>query len=482
MTPNQTGRTATVVTVAILVGLFAVTAPAVEPSIQERSERLHVIRREKLDQILPGAMRDNDVDMWIHAIRMGHSDPMQLHFGGVWGYVIFTHGGGDHVERALFGSGGHPELFNHFGSRDISMAMEGYEIGRTDPSVYDEIRNYVHVRNPERIAINSSDWLAIADGMSHAQYEQLVDILGEGYEDRFVSADRLITDFRSRRTESEVAEFTNALEIHRQILVRALSREVITPGETTIGEVGSWVVEERQRQGVDFGPDRYIPLPRVLYSAKSGIAISPDVRWMFNNEDYVLKRGDFLTFDISVRHIDYFSTDYKRNAYIFREGETEIPASIQRAFDRAIRAREVMRPHIIPGRTAKQTLDSLVEALEEAGYIYTPFMDIGTEDYKMIRSALATTDKPGFSIDLHAMGNNGGSLLTVGASVAPFRTDRFDLVIQQNELFSFEYMVHSQLEERPGFPISINIEGNHVVRKHGVEYLHPRNEKIIEIH
>lgn len=478
---HLSGGAAKLVMLALGAGAPLSTAYAQGPSLQEQSDRLHLMRREKLDQILPGAMRDNDVDMWIHAIRMGHSDPMQLHFGPVWGYVVLSDRGGERIERAVFGSGGHPDLFDYSGSREISMALEGYDHGTVDASVYDEIRDYVHERSPARIAINTSDWLAIADGMSHAQYRQLIDILGEDYASRFVSADRLITDFRSRRTQSEISEFARALEIHRQILLRALSREVITPGVTTIGDVGRWVAEERQRQGVDFGADHYNPLPRILYSAQSGKSDTPDVRWMFNNEDYVLKRGDFLTYDISVRHLDYFSTDYKRNAYIFREGESEIPASIQRAFDRAIRAREIMHPHIVAGRTAKETLDALVEALEDEGYIYTPFVDIGAEDYKMIQKALAKTDKPGFSIDLHAMGNNGGNLLTVGASVAPFRKDRFELVIQENELFSFEYMVHSQLEERPGFPVSINIEGNHVVTDRGVEYLHPRNERILEI-
>ena len=469
--------------ILIVLALVATLPPAHAqgPSLQEQADRLHLMRREKLDRILPGAMRDNDIDMWIHAIRMGHSDPMQLHFGPVWGYVILSDRGGERIERALFGSGGHPDLFDHFGSREISMALEGYEHGTVDPSIYDEIRDYVDERRPRRIGINTSDWLAIADGMSHTQYRQLVAILGEDYAGRFVPADRLITDFRSRRTQSEIAEFARALEIHRQILLRALSREVITPGVTTLGDVGRWVNEQRHRQGVSFGPDHYTPLPRILYSAQSEPTEAPDVRWLIHNEDYAIQRGDFMTYDISVRHLGYFSTDYKRNAYVFREGETEIPASIQRAFDRAIRAREIMHPHIVAGRTAKETLDALVAALEDEGYVYTPFIDIGTEDYKMIQKALAKTDKPGFSIDLHAMGNNGGSLLTVGASVAPFRKDRFDLVIQENELFSFEYMVHSQLEERPGLPVSINIEGNHVVTDRGVEYLHPRNEKILEI-
>jgi methionine aminopeptidase len=242
------------------------------------------------------------------------------------------------------------------------------------------------------------------------------------------------------------------------------------------------VNEVKRRAGVGGEISTEADIPRILYSAVSETDAPPDVRWRIHDDDYVIQRGDFMTFDMSVRYLDYFSTDYKRNAYVFREGEDSIPESIQRAFDRAVAARDIMRGHIVAGRTARETLDALVKALEDAGYIYTPFIDIGTEDYKIIQKALANTDQPGFSIDLHSMGNNGGSLVTLGASVAPFRKDRFDLKIQENHLFSFEYMVHSNLPERPGFPISINIEGNHIVTSRGVEYLHPTNENIIGIH
>ncbi len=270
--------------------------------------------------------------------------------------------------------------------------------------------------------------------------------------------------------------------MHRRILERALTREVITPGVTTLAEVGWWVAEEKYRLGLTAEISSDIDIPRILYSAVTTTSAAPDARWWLSDDDYVLQRGDFLTYDISVRYLDYFTTDFKRNAYIMREGETEIPASIQTAFSNAVKAHDIMRPHIRVGQTAKETLDALVAALEQNGYIYTPFIDIGTEDYRILQKALAESNQPGFSIDLHAVGNNGGTLVTLGASVAPFRSDRFDLVIQNNHLFSFEYMVHTNLPERPGFPVSINIEGNHMVTDQGVEYLHPRNLKILQIH
>ena len=449
---------------------------------KQGGEIIHLIRKEKLDLILPDAMRDNNIDMWIHVTRDGDADPMEPHFGPISGYAIFSDRGGDRIERALFGGGGHPDLFDIFGSGEVAMALDGYDYGEQDPNVYDEITEFVAERDPKRIAVNTSDWLAIADGISHSQYVKLEKILGKKYAKRIVSAEHLITDFRVRRVQREISAMTTALEIHRQIIERALSREVITPGVTTLADIGWWVEEQFYKRGLSFGYSTGVSIPRILFSAKSDPIDPPDVRWWIHHDSYVIQHGDFLTFDVGVRYLDYFSTDYKRNAYIALEGETGVPASIHHAYDRAIAAHDIMRGHIKVGRTAKQTFDACVAALEEADYIHTPFTDIGTEDYKIIQKAMGDTKKSGFSIDFHSQGNNGGSLVTLGPSVSPFRRDRYNLKIQENHIFSFEFMVHTNLPERPGFPVSINIEGNHIITSRGVEYLHPPNEKIIVIH
>ena len=468
----------------LLLLLAAPTAGAqqIAQTAAERAEILHLIRKEKLDLVLPGAMRDNGVDMWIHVVRAGDPDPMQPHFGPVSGYVIFTDRGGDRIERAIFGGGGHPDFFDIFGSREIAMAIEGYDYRTQDAAVYDELREFVAERDPAVITVNTSDWLAIADGISHSQYQKLERILGPELSSRIVSAENVITDFRTRRVQREIVAFANALEMHRRILERSLSNEVIEPGVTTLADVGWWVREEFARLGLDFDNEMSVSIPRILYSAASDPIDPPDVRWWIHHDDYVIQRGDFMTFDNGVRYLDYFSTDYKRNAYVLREGEETVPESIQHAYDRAIAARPIIRGQIAVGKTAEQTLADIVEALEAAGYIYTPFNDIGTEDYVRIQEALINEERSGFSIDLHSQGNNGGSLVTVGPSVAPFRLDRSHLVIPENNFFSFEYMVHTNLPERPGYPVSINIEGNHIVTSKGVEYLHPPNERILLIH
>jgi len=452
----------------VMVFLFAVmfTAPIANAQTDvytpDTNEVLRLIRTDKLDLILPGVMRDNNVDMWIHVTRAGDPDPLQYEFGSTDGYLIFTDRG-DKIERAVFGRSGAVEKIDVQGSLELTRAIAGYDFGNVDFSIYDDITEYVAGHDPKTIAVNFSDWLAVADGISHTQYLKVEKILGPKYSQRIVSAENVITDFRSIRTLREVAVQVNTLEIARQNLMEIFSS--ITPGETSAGDVDA----------------------QVLYSASGAISGNETFESATGYGNYILQRGDFFYSDFGrADWMDFgfssFGVDTKAYGYILREGETSVPESIQYAFDQAIAGQWIMRDHMRVGMTAGESLQAMISAMEEAGYIYTPFQDIGAEDYKMIQRELANTDKSGFAIDNHAMGNNGGGMTTVGPSMAAFRRDRDHLVIKENNIFAFEYMVHTNLPERPGFPLSVNISNVQIVSSRGVEWIQPPNEKIFLLH
>ena len=465
----------------------ASTVTAHEISAKAGAEIMHLIRSEKFDLILPGAMRDNDVDMWIHATRVGRPDPMAIYFGSVDGYLIFTDRGGDRIERAVLGDRNRSQNVQEGSEEPPSRGPSRYSSGPTD--LYDifaspdDLGEFVRERNPDRIAVNMSSWLAVADGLSATEFQKLEARLGPEYSSKIESSENVLTDFSVRRVQREIVAFSNAVEMHRQILERALSNEVITPGVTTLQDVAWWVQEQLHDHGLEWSNSLELSIPRILYSVESERTAPPDTRWWIHYPEYVIQRGDFGTYDIGVLYLGAFRTDFKRNFYVMRENERTVPASIQHAYDRAISAREIIRKNISIGRTAGDTLDAIIEAMEDSGYISTQFINMGTEDYAMIQREI-TGDRSGFSIDLHPEGTKTGpaaSDAAVGASIAQFRADRAHLMIQEDHLFSLEYMVHTVMPDRPGFPMSVNIEGNHIVTRWGVEYLHPPNDRILLI-
>ncbi len=448
---------------------FAFAQPGVNSS-RAGGEILRQMRNQKLDLILPGAMRDSAVDMWIHVTRPGDPDPLVPQFGSTSGYLIFTDRG-DRIERAVFGGAGAVEKIDVYGSLEITRAVRGYDYGTLDFSIYDELTEFVAERDPKTIAVNYSSWISSADGISHTEYLKLEKILGPKYSQRIVSAENVISEFLARRVLREVTALTNTLEIRRQIVERALT--LIMPGVTTIEDVGWWTREEAYKQHLT-GYSTSAGGPNILYSAVSDRSDS-------RSPHYVLQRGDFFYMGAPTRYMD-FGTDTKTYVYILREGETRAPESIQYAYDQAIAGQWIMWPHMRVGMTAGESLDAMVQAMEEAGYIYTPFNDDGKDDL-IVQKALANTNKSGFSIDNHAFGNNrndGDSdiINRIGPSMSPFRPDRHHLVIQENNFFAFEYMVHTNLPERPGFPLSINVCNVQIISNRGVEWLQPPNEKI----
>ena len=473
-------------TLVLISVMFSGTASSVEllgHTSQSGGEILRLIRNDKLDLVLPGAMRDNNVDMWIHVTRQGDPDPMALQFGSTYGYLVFTDLG-DRIERAVFGAAGAVENIDVWGSAAIARALSSYDVGYRiaegyGDEVYDEFREFVDERDPETIAVNTSEWLPVADGISHTAYTKLVNILGPTYSERIVSAENVITDFVVRRTSREVTAQTNTLEISRQIVAEALSR--IEPGVTSIREITWWAMEEAFRRGI--GEYRtWSPGGIRMYFSDSEPTTEPNSRWWIVHGEHVFQGGDFFAFNVGVNYMG-FGTDTKTHAYILREGETGVPESIQYAFDQAIRGQWIMRDHIRIGMTGGEALDAVVAAMEAEGYIYTPFknssvgaaqQDTSDEDYLIIQRALENTDRSGFYVDHHSYGNMG----VVGPSLSSFRPDVHHLRIQENHIFAYEYAVHTNLPERPGFPISINISNPQLVTSKGVEFMQPPNEKI----
>ena len=95
--------------------------PAYAQEARRRWEMQRQIRLDKFEQVLPRAMRDNGIDMWIVAVKENHYDPLWNDLGRGYvsgiGYYVFTDRGGDRIERAALGPSGY--LLNESGAYDI---------------------------------------------------------------------------------------------------------------------------------------------------------------------------------------------------------------------------------------------------------------------------------------------------------------------------------------------------------------------------
>ena len=322
---------------------------------RSRWERLDLIRREKFDFVLPKALRDNNVDMWIHTVKLGNPDPLFKDLGtgftllspqpynGSSVYFIFTDKGEERIERAIIGA---EALYGDGGYDIISEEMN--------------LKNFVSERDPKRIALNMSGMFAVADSLSHTSYLSLLEILGEPYSNRIVSAENVISDYRGRRVIREIVEFGQLGEITRLMIERALSNDVITPGITTLQDVAWWTKDQILKLGIEPIFERLF-MPKILYSTLSTLSET-------SSPNYVFQKGDLFQFDFGFEAMN-MGTDIKRTAYILPKGETTVPRGVQHAWDEGLRARKILRESIKVGQTAGQTLEIMGKNFEDAGLI-----------------------------------------------------------------------------------------------------------------
>ncbi len=415
-------------------------SPASSQEARRRYERACQIRHEKFDRILPEAMRENNVDMWIIVMREGLLDPMWQDLGGGyvggWAYWVFTDRGGERIERVVLGAGGYSlqrcGVYDRFGATS-------------------ELREMVAQRDPQRIAVNMSADIGLADGLSHSSYRHLVETLGPSYASRLVSAERLYSDYQSRNTVTEIGAMAEAGEISREIAERAFSNEIITPGVTTLEDVAWWMWDQLLQRGLGSSFD----MPSVYITGPNGIEAT--------SSDRIIQRGDLLMIDWGVGFLGQW-TDMKRIAYVLRDGETGPPESYQKAFDNGVRIREIMRRTIRPGRTAQQALDETHAAIEAAGF------------RRMVEFNRPTADASvEFIIGPHAVGDWGhGS----GPSLAFFNPKQLTFDLQPTNFISIELFAYTPIPEWNGRKLRIPLEDDAVVTERGVEWLYPVADRI----
>ncbi|MGE5360577.1 MAG: M24 family metallopeptidase [Bacteroidales bacterium] len=426
---------------ALLVSLFAGTRVDAQEA-RRRFETMRRIRLDKFELVLPQAMRENRIDMWIVAMKQNHPDPLLEDLGGAFigatGYFVFSDRGA-RIEKAVFDIEG----------IDL-VGSGGYDI--VDPKV--DLKTFVRERDPKRIAVNTSDDIGAADGLTHTHYQLLVRMLGEPYASRLVSAEKLVSDFRSRRVASEVVAFGEAAHHARELAERALSHEVITPGRTTLEDVAWWLQDRllERSLGSSFGQ------PSVYVSGPKGILATSDAT--------IIQPGMLLHLDWGVCLMN-LCTDMKRTAYVLRNGETAAPAGIQHAWDQALKVRAIIRANLKPGLTGLQTLDMLNRKVSEAGFAIMKEFNKPT--------ANSTTE---IVIGCHSTGNTGhGS----GPSITTWQGVQGSYTVKPLNLIAFEFFAWTPAAEWNGGKVRIPLEDDALVTERGAEWLVPVNERILLI-
>jgi Xaa-Pro aminopeptidase len=286
---------------------------------------------EKVRQAV-GILREYDVDCWITFVRESGivHDPMLdflIKADVTWhSAFIVTKAGKTYAIVGQMDTATLEDL-------GVYTHVLGYVEGIREP-----LSNVMREIDPASIALNYSRGSEISDGLTHGMYLNLHEYLSEtGYEDRIVSAEKIASSLKARKTDYELERMTRAVEHTLDIIGRVTA--FIAPGKTE-KEIAAFMIREVENRGLEFAWEKS-HCPAVFTGPETAEA-------HYQPTDRKVEPGHVLNMDFGVKFEEYCS-DIQRTYYILEKGETQAPEEVQKGFDTIVTAIELARKAIEPG-------------------------------------------------------------------------------------------------------------------------------------
>ncbi len=325
-------------------------------SEREQSRVIDEILDERLNTLLPQLMERTGIDMWVIISREYNEDPvLKTMLPSTWLSARRT--------TML--------VFSYDASKKTvdKLAIARYNVGESIKASWDmkkfsdqwdALIDIINTKNPNKIAINTSSNFAHADGLDHTHYNMLMNRLPAKYVSKVVSSEPLAVGWLETRTEREMQLYPQLVNISHKIIEEGFSNKVITPGITTSEDLVWWFRQKITSLGLStwFHP---------TVSIQRNDSAQFDHLKSFTNvlKEDVIRQGDLLHVDFGISYLR-LNTDVQQMAYVLKPNETDAPASIKKAFERANRLQDILTSQFKSGRTGNEMLAAaLLQAKSE---------------------------------------------------------------------------------------------------------------------
>ena len=342
---------------------FANGEPRAEPApimpLEERAAAIDDALAQRLDTLIPQLMREEGVAMWVIMAREYFEEPVITTMLDARSFnarrrtilVFFdpckSDCEGQPIERLTVSRYGLAGLFDPAWNPD------------QEPSQWAALADIIAERDPANIAINVSDATRFADGMTKSQYDAMMTALAPEYRERIVSGERLAVRWLETRTPDEITQYRALVALAHQLIAEAMSRKVITPGETTTREVQWWYRQRIQDLGIE---PWFHPSFGVQREGEEGIL----------SGDTVIMPGDLLWTDLGLTYLR-LNTDTQHLGYVLKPGESEVPAGLQQGLTNSNRVQDILTSHMEVGLSGNEILararaEAIAEGLDPSIY------------------------------------------------------------------------------------------------------------------
>lgn len=314
--------------------------PHVVP-VRQQSEIIDRILGERLDVVLPVAMREAGIDMWLILCQEDDPDPVfkTMIPMNTWTPILqmlifFDRGADDGIERI-----------------NLSMTQTAQFYDRPWQGVRFEeqwklLAAIVQSRRPKWIGINIGSVNWAAGGLTHNLYQQLVQALPVQYAERLVSAETACTRWLMTLCDTERAIYPHVVALAHRIIAECFSRASIMPGVTTTKDL-EWTFWQHCS---DLGLEQaFKPAFRVVRRGEGS-----------GYREHVIQQGNLVHCDVGLRYLR-LNTDHQELAFILRDGETDAPAGLRRLMAENHRLQAIFLSEFRQGRTGNELLAAMLE-------------------------------------------------------------------------------------------------------------------------
>lgn len=309
--------------------------------------------KERLDTVLPELMERAGLDMWIVACREYNEDPVIMTLlpepnmsARRRTILVFSRRPDGSVERTSLCrspyTGFYDDAWDYRGPESQEAAFA----------------RVVQERDPRVIGLNTGADFAFGDGISHHEYEWVVNNLGPSYADRVTSAEHLCVGWLERRIPAELDIYPSLNKIAHDLIAEAFSPRAILPGETTSDDVVWWMRQTMH----DAGLRAWFP-PTISIQAQGETSQRPEASGTSRG---VIQSGDLLHCDVGFNYLG-LCTDHQQNAYVLKPGETAAPSGLQAALIAGNRLQDIHLEEMAPGRTGNEVLRATLERARAEG-------------------------------------------------------------------------------------------------------------------
>jgi len=309
--------------------------------VRQQAEVVRGILRQRLEHILPSAMRQAGLDMWLILCQEDDYDPVFKSMVPLdtWAPILQM--------LIFYDRGASIERIN-LSMTDLGDLYDRPWKGVNFPEQWQFLSGIIQERQPQCIGVNTGSVQWAAGGLTHNLHQQLVQALPTAYAGRLVSAEPACTHWLMTLTEEELQLYAHVARIGHWLISQCFNAQSTTPGVTTTDDL-EWLYWQRS---LDMGLElAFKPFFRLIRRDSR----KPN----YPAGDKTIRPGDLVHCDVGIRYLR-LNSDNQELAYILQTGETDAPSRLRSLLAQGNRLQQIYMGEFAAGLTGNQMLANML--------------------------------------------------------------------------------------------------------------------------